>query len=44
MSVIPTDDGVDAWLYSRNDDTEKLRKMLVPARDDLLVATPLSLA
>ncbi len=42
MPVILPEDLVDGWLDPRKEDTEKLRGLLVPARDDLLVATPVS--
>ena len=39
MPVILADDRVDAWLDPRQDDEEKLTRLLVPAPDDLLVRT-----
>ena len=42
MPVILPQDRVDDWLYSRGADLEKLRRLLVPTAEDLLVTTPVS--
>jgi putative SOS response-associated peptidase YedK len=42
MPVILDEDSVDAWLDQRQDDFEKLQKLLRPAPEGLLVATPVS--
>jgi putative SOS response-associated peptidase YedK len=42
MPVILPEDTVDAWLDPRNQDRSGLRRLLVPAPEDLLVATPVS--
>lgn len=42
MPVILPEGRVDDWLYPRYEDQERLRKLLVPARDDLLIATAVS--
>jgi putative SOS response-associated peptidase YedK len=41
MPVILEDDAVDEWLYARQT-TNSLMELLRPAREDLLVATPVS--
>ena len=41
MPVILEDDAVDEWLYAGSD-RESLLRLLRPARDDLLIATPVS--
>ena len=42
MPVILPEEQVDEWLYSENGDREALRALLVPAKAELLVATPVS--
>ena len=42
MPVILPEEQVDEWLYSENGDREALRALLVPARAELLIATPVS--
>ncbi len=42
MPVILPQEVVDEWLYPRHDDLAALNSLLVPARDDLLVGTPVS--
>ncbi len=42
MPVILPEEVVDEWLYSRRDDQSALKRLLVPASDDLLVGTPVS--
>ena len=42
MPVILSDDAVDEWLYPRKDGHETLKSLLVPAKDDLLLGTPVS--
>ncbi len=42
MPVILLEDKVDDWLHPREEDPEKLRQLLVPGPDDLLIATPVS--
>jgi putative SOS response-associated peptidase YedK len=42
MPVILPDEAVDEWLYARQDDFAALDRLLVPAADDLLAATPVS--
>jgi putative SOS response-associated peptidase YedK len=39
MPVILADERLDAWLDPRQDDTEALARLLVPAPDDLLIRT-----
>jgi len=43
MPVILADEIVDLWLDPREEDAERLGRMLGPPPDDLLVATPVSL-
>ncbi len=42
MPVILTADAVEAWLNPRDEDVEELSKLLVPAPEGLLIATPMS--
>lgn len=42
MPVILPEDRVDDWLYPKETDLDKLRGLLVPAADDLLISTPAS--
>jgi putative SOS response-associated peptidase YedK len=42
MPVILGEDAVDAWLDPKEDDTERLQGLLVPAPESLLVATAVS--
>ena len=42
MPVILLEEQVDDWLYPKETDSDKLRGLLVPAADDLLVSTPAS--
>ncbi len=42
MPVILPDDAVDEWLYRDETDMEKLQSLLVPAPEELLMATPVS--
>jgi putative SOS response-associated peptidase YedK len=42
MPVILADDVVDLWLDIKEEDPEKLARLLLPAPDALLVATPVS--
>lgn len=42
MPAILPEDRVDDWLYPREEDYDKLRSLLLPAPDDMLVATPVS--
>ncbi len=42
MPVILPEDGVDEWLYPKRTDTKELSNLLIPARDDLLEAVPVS--
>ncbi len=42
MPVILPEDRVDDWLFPKETDFDKLRGLLVPARDDLLVSTAVS--
>ena len=42
MPAILDDEAVDAWLYQGEDDLQRLRSLLRPAPDDLLIATPVS--
>lgn len=42
MPVILPEELVDEWLYSGNGDDEALQALLVPAKAELLVATPVS--
>ena len=42
MPVILPEERVDDWLYPKEIDTDKLRALLVPAADDLLISTAAS--
>ncbi|MPZ50189.1 MAG: SOS response-associated peptidase [Dehalococcoidia bacterium] len=42
MPVILDEDAIDRWLDAKDEDTERLRKLLVPAPDTLLIPTPVS--
>jgi putative SOS response-associated peptidase YedK len=42
MPVILPDDVVDAWIDPRFEDVEPLKKLLVAASEDVLIATPVS--
>jgi putative SOS response-associated peptidase YedK len=42
MPVILPELAVDGWLDPNEEDTEKLRGLLVPAAEGVLVATPVS--
>jgi putative SOS response-associated peptidase YedK len=42
MPVLLEEDAVDAWLDPRHEDFDYLKMLLVPARDGLLTATPVS--
>ena len=44
MPVILSEESVDDWLYPKETDTNKLRSLLVPAPDDLLIRTAVSLS
>ena len=42
MPVILTAEQAEAWMYQDETDLEKLRKLLVPSAEDVLVGTPVS--
>ena len=42
MPVILPEESVDDWLYPKETDADKLRSLLVPAPDDLLIRTAVS--
>ena len=42
MPVILTAEQAEAWMYQDENDLEKLRKLLVPSAEDVLVGTPVS--
>ena len=42
MPVILTAEQAEAWMYQDETDLEKLRKLLVPSAEDILVGTPVS--
>ena len=42
MPVILPEESVDGWLYPKETDADKLRSLLVPAPDDLLIRTAVS--
>ncbi len=42
MPVILTAEQAEAWMYQDETDLEKLRKLLVPSAEDVLIGTPVS--
>ncbi len=42
MPVLLTGEQAEAWMYQDETDLDKLRKLLVPAAEDVLVGTPVS--